>query len=180
MSEPTETTEHTGTVPELRDELREREVPISGTKDELIERLEAADAADAEAAGDADEDDEDDAADDDEAAEDDEDEDEDEAEKASPAVAAGLIDADGAVDTAKVADFGARSQALVADIRDTLERDLVAVLVDYEANHTDPAAGPSMAASRAVRAHMDDARGTCRHWRRPARTWQPQQPPDPR
>lgn len=161
MTEPDETAapeaEVVPTKAELRDELREQGLPVSGTKDELIERL-----AEAEVAGEPDADADDDAAEDvDEADEDEADEDEadeDEADEESPAVKAGLIDADGKVDVERVAEFGAEANTLVADVLGALERDLVAVLADYEERHTDAAAAAHLPASRAIRAHMDDAR----------------------
>lgn len=139
MTEPTEATEaseHTGTVAELRDELRERDLPTSGTKDELVARLEDADAAQADEEATAGEEESDEA----------------------PAVSAGLINAAGEHNLEAIAEFGTEARALVEEILGQLEDDLIAPLADFEARHTDAAAAASVAASRAVRAHMDDVR----------------------
>ena len=153
----TESTEHSGTVPELRDELRERDLPVSGTKDELIGRLEDADAADAadEAAEDATE----------EAAEGEADADEDETrsdteveadEQAAAAVAdADLVTNEGEVKTDSITDYTADARAAIAEFMSRLD-DLAAVLADLESRNADPASGALMAASVKVRAHMDD------------------------
>ena len=76
----------------------------------------------------------------------------------TPAVSAGLINSAGEHDTERIAEFGEQARALVEEVLGRLEDELIAPLADFEARHTDPAAAASVAASRAVRAHMDDAR----------------------
>ena len=152
MTEPTEATEHTGTVAELRDELRVRDLPISGTKDELIERLTDADAADADEAADA-------AADDEAEAEEVETRSDTEIEadeQAAAAVAeADLVTDEGEVKTDSVAVLTDNARTAVAEFVDWLDG-LAVVLTDLEARNADPASGALIAASAKVRAHMDD------------------------
>jgi hypothetical protein len=139
---PDESTEHTGTADELRDELRARGLPTSGTKPELIERL-AADDVDvvrtevAEA--------------DDEA----EEVTEEEAEQAEAIADADLVSDDGEVNTDQVATFTDDARAAIAEFTERLEN-LGVVLADVQARNADPASGALMDAAAKVRAHMDD------------------------
>lgn len=136
MSEPT--TEPEDEANEATEPTPEETDAPEATDEEAAEETvndEAADEADEEAA---------------EAAE--------EADEDTPAVKAGLIDAAGAVNVERIAEFGSEAQALVHEVLDRLEDELVAVLADYEARHTDPAAAATLPAARAIRAHMDDAR----------------------
>lgn len=146
MTEPDEAI--VPTKAELQDELRERELPVSGTKDELIERLAEADAADEEETAEAEEETgEEETV---EAAEE-------EAEAEKPAVTAGLINEAGEHDLKRIAQFGGEARARVLKALNQLE-ELAAVLADFESHHSDPAAADAVAASRAVRSHIDDAR----------------------
>ena len=127
-----ETTEPTKA--ELQDELAKLELPISGNKPELIERL-------AEAKADA-------VATDDEEADD-------VALDAAAVEAADLVHEDGEANVGSVVEYvdDARSDL---GIFTTWLDGLVMVLADFEARTTNPAAAGMSAASKRIRDHADD------------------------
>jgi paraquat-inducible protein B len=139
-------TEPTPTVAELQDELRERELPVSGTKPELIERLAEADAAAPEAEAEAAEA---------EAEAEAEEPSEEEAAEAEVIAEAALVDDDGKVDTDQTVAYADDIRGSIAEMVDTLAA-LATVLTDLESRNVDPAGAAMMAASAKVRAHLDD------------------------
>jgi hypothetical protein len=142
------------TVAELQTELRARGLPVSGTRDELLERLAAADAARTAAPAEVDTDNAEAKAERTPA---------EEAQAERDAAirehvdrAALVADDEGNIDPEAVVAYAGDCRSLVQEIRDRLDVEVVGVLEDFEARTLDPVAATVRDGSVRLRGFLGD------------------------
>lgn len=136
---------------DLRAELRDRGLPVSGTNDEMVARLEEDDAATEEPAADGDA-----------ATADTETVDAGAAPDTSTDADVKLLKHGGKVDPGGVRQFAGSVRRLTDDIADRLDAEVTQPLANFHADVNDPAGGPTVAAGRNIAAAVDGVRQSLR------------------